>query len=152
MNWEMYAAIAELLSAGGVIISLVYVGFQVRQNTKMMHSASIDATIGASNYVREQIVTNADVAEIYNKGNRNPDELTDEETVRYRILIHSILWTSWNSYAQTELTGLDRSVFEAQKPFIKRVVSTPGGRWFWQSYQGEFEASFREKIEKILAS
>lgn len=151
MNWDMFAAIAELLSAAGVIISLVYVGFQVRQNTQMMHAASIDATIGASNYVREQIVTNADVASLYNKGNRNPDELTEEETVRYRILIHSILWTSWNSFAQTQLTGLDRSVFEAQKPFIKRVVSTPGGRWFWQAYQGEFEASFRQMIEKILA-
>jgi hypothetical protein len=150
MNWEMFAAIAELLSATGVIISLLYVGSQVRQNTKMMHAASIDATIGATNYVREQIVAHADVASLYNRGNRNPDELTDEETVRYRILIQSILWTSWNSYAQTQLTGLDRSVFEAQKPFIKRIVSTPGGKWFWQAYQNEFEANFRETIEEIL--
>ena len=29
MNWEMFAAIAELLSATGVIIALVYVGSQV---------------------------------------------------------------------------------------------------------------------------
>ena len=29
MNWEMFAAIAELLSAAGVIISHVYVGSQV---------------------------------------------------------------------------------------------------------------------------
>ena len=152
MNWEMFAAIAELLSATGVIISLVYVGSQVRQNTKMMHAASIDATSGASNYVREQIVAHADVASLYNKGNRNPDELTDEEAVRYRVLIHSILWTSWNSYAQTQLTGLDRSVFEAQKPFIRRIVSSPGGKWFWRAYRSEFEASFRETIEEILAS
>lgn len=150
MNWEMFAAVAELLSATGVIVSLVYIGSQVRQNTQMMHAASIDATIGASNYVREQIVTNADVASLYNKGNKNPDELTEEETVRYRILIHSILWTSWNSFAQTQLTGLDRSVFDAQKTFIRRVVSTPGGQWFWQAYQGEFEASFREKIAEIV--
>lgn len=150
MNWEMFTAYAESLSAVGVIVSLIYVGFQIRQNTRMMHASSIDATIGASNYVREQIVANEDVAAIYHKGNLNPEGLTAEETVRYRILIHSILWTSWNSFAQTELTGLDRTVFDAQKPFIKRVVSTPGGKWFWQNYRGEFEENFRNKIEEIL--
>ena len=152
MNWEMFAAIAELLSATGVIISLVYVGSQVRQNTKMMHAASIDATIGATNYVREQVVAHADVASLYDRGNKNPDGLTDEETTRYRVLIASILWTSWNMYAQTQLTGLDGSVFEAQKPFIRRIVSTPGGKWFWQTYQNEFEASFREEIDEIMAN
>lgn len=150
MNWDMFGAIAELLSAAGVIFSLGYVGFQVRQNTQTMHAASIDATINASNFVREQIVAHADVASLYDRGNKNPDQLSDEDRVRYRILIQSILWTSWNSYAQTQLTGLDGSVFEAQKPFIKRVLSTQGGQWVWRGYQNEFEASFRETVDGIL--
>jgi hypothetical protein len=152
MNWEMFAAIAELLSAVGVILSLVYVGSQVRQNTKMMHAAGMEATIGAANFVREQIVAHADVASLYDRGNKDPVQLTDEERVRYRILVQSILWTSWNSYAQTELTGLDGSVFDAQKPFIRRVLSTAGGQWVWQGFQDEFEASFRATVDEILTS
>lgn len=151
MNWDMFTAIAELLSAVGVILSLVYVGFQVRQNTRAMHAASIDAAIGAANFVREQVVANADVASLYDRGNKNPDQLTEEERVRYRILIQSILWTSWNSYAQTQLTGLDRSVFGAQEPFIRRILSSPGAEWVWRTYPEEFEASFRATVEEILA-
>ena len=151
MNWDMFAAIAELLSAIGVILSLAYVGFQIHQNTRAMHAASIDATIGAANFVREQVVANADVASLYVRGNKNPDQLTDEERVRYRILIQSILWTSWNSYAQTQLTGLDKSVFQAQEAFIRRVLSTPGAEWVWQGFPEEFETNFRATVEEILA-
>ena len=138
------------MGAIGVIASLVYVGMQVRQNTRTMHAASIDAHITSSNFVRQQIVTNAEVADIYAKGMANPDDLTQQEKVRFRVLLASILWTSWNAFAQTQLTGLDGSTFEAQKPFIRRIVTMPGGQWFWQEYAHEFESDFRAAIEKII--
>ena len=68
----------------------------------------------------------------------------------YRILVQSILWTSWNAYAQTQLTGLDESVFEAQKPFLRRILSTPGGEWVWRGWPDEFEANFRAAVEEVL--
>ena len=33
MNWEAAGAIGELVGAAGVIASLIYVGYQIRQNT-----------------------------------------------------------------------------------------------------------------------
>ncbi|MFT4561073.1 MAG: hypothetical protein ACI9BW_000813 [Gammaproteobacteria bacterium] len=152
MNLESIGSLAEILSAAGVIFSLIYVGFQVSQNTRAMHAASIDAHITSSNFVREQIVANPDVADIYHRGNANPDDLSELEKVRYRILLTSILWTSWNAYAQTKLTGLSASTFEAQKPFIKRVLTTAGGRWVWDEYQNEFEADFRDAIGLVIES
>ena len=59
MNWDAIGSLAEILGAIGVIASLVYVGMQVRQNTRTMHAASIDAYITSSNFVRQQIVANA---------------------------------------------------------------------------------------------
>ena len=152
MNLESIGSFAEILSAAGVIFSLIYVGFQVSQNTRAMHAASIDAHITSSNFVREQMVTNADVADIYYRGNANPHDLSELEKVRYRILLTSIIWTSWNACAQTKFTGLSASTFEAQKPFIKRVLTTAGGHWAWSEYQNEFEVDFREAIALIIAS
>jgi len=152
MNWEIFGSIGEFVGAIGVILSLVYVGFQVRQNTRTMHAASIDALISSSNFVRQQIVANTEVADIYDRGNKDPDQLTEPEMVRYRVLIASILWTSWNAYAQTQLTGLAASTFDAQKPFIRRIVTTNGGKWVWKNYQDEFETDFRAAIDEIIAS
>lgn len=151
MNWVAISSVSEILSATGVIASLLYVGRQVWQNTRAMHAAAIDAHIASANFVRQQIVDNAEVAEIYRRGLENPDELTPSEKVRFRVLLQSILWTSWNAFAQTRLTGLDASTFEAQKPFIQRVVTSSGGRWFWSEYAHEFETEFRAEIEKIIS-
>jgi hypothetical protein len=150
MNWHAIGPIAEMLGAIGVIASLVYVGIQVRQNTRTTHAASINAHITSANFVRQQIVANAEVADIYAKGMANPDDLTELEKVRFRVLFASILWTSWNAFAQTQLTGLDGSTFEAQKPFIRRLFTMPGGRWFWQEYADEFESEFQVAIEEII--
>ena len=40
MNWEAVGAVAELLAALGVIVSLVYLAVQIRQNTRAVRSAS----------------------------------------------------------------------------------------------------------------
>ena len=64
MNRVAIESTAAILSAVGVIASLVYVGFQVRQSTRAMHAGSIESTINSSNYVREQIVANEEVASL----------------------------------------------------------------------------------------
>lgn len=115
MNWLAIGSIAEILGAVAVIASLIYVGLQVRQNTRTIHATSIDAHISSANFVRQQIVDNAEVADIYAKGLANPGELNEQEKVRFRVLLASILWSSWNAYAQTRLTGLAGSTFDAQK-------------------------------------
>ena len=36
MNWDAITAIAELAGVVAVVVSLIYVGFQVRQNTRQL--------------------------------------------------------------------------------------------------------------------
>ncbi len=43
MNWEIATAIAEISGAIAVIVTLVYLATEVRQNRKAIESASIDA-------------------------------------------------------------------------------------------------------------
>jgi len=40
VNWDAIGAVGELLGALGVIVSLVYLAVQIRQNTKAVRSAS----------------------------------------------------------------------------------------------------------------
>lgn len=41
MNWDAVSAIAEILGVLAVVISLVYVGFQVRQNTMQLRQDNL---------------------------------------------------------------------------------------------------------------
>ena len=50
MNWESIGAIGEVLGAIGVIATLLYLSVQIRQNTRAMHGATLDAMTGRKQF------------------------------------------------------------------------------------------------------
>ncbi len=44
MNWTAVGAIGELLGGVVIVITLIYLGIQIRQNTKNLRSAAIQAS------------------------------------------------------------------------------------------------------------
>ena len=147
MNWDAIGAIGEIVGAGAVILTLIYLAAQIRQNTRSVRAAAIDAAITHVSNVRETIFVNADIAAIYVDGGKDPMSLDEKSLVRYRLLIHNILLSLSNIHQQSTLTGLSKSNWETQKSVILRIISTPGGMWFWENYRHEFEESFREEVD-----
>ena len=43
MNWDAVGALAELAGAAGVIVSFIYLGMQIRQNTRSIRASSYHA-------------------------------------------------------------------------------------------------------------
>jgi hypothetical protein len=150
MDWEAASAIGQIIGALGVFLTLVYLALQIRQNTKAVQASAVDASISKVTSVRQSIYENADVCEIYAKGLVAPDDLDEESQTRFRILMHNILLAISNIYSQTHLAGLSSSMWESQLVLLRRVVTSPGGQWFWKEYQLEFDENFRRQIEAIL--
>jgi hypothetical protein len=52
MNWQAIGAIGEIGGAVAVLVSLIYLATQIRQNTKMMRSsAKQELTISTQNLI-----------------------------------------------------------------------------------------------------
>jgi hypothetical protein len=150
MNWDAIGAIGEVIGALAVFLTLGYLAVQIRQNTKAVRASALDSSVNAVNAVRVAMFESAEVAAIYGKGLENPDELDDEEKVRFRLLVHTILWAVWNIYAQTEYGGLSKSIWAAQLPLLDRVINSHGGIWFWDQYRMEFDEKFRDEVDKVM--
>ena len=150
MNWDALGAIAELLGALAVFITLVYLTLQIRQNTKAVRASAMNASVGHIATIRRDVYANAELSDIYLRGNADPDLLTDGERIRYRTLVHNMLMSQVNTHAQARYAGLPPESWESQAPIIRRVLGCPGGRWFWTNYSHEFEERFRAEIDEIL--
>ena len=48
MNWEAIGATGEIIGAVGVIVTLVYLAIQIRQNTASLKSSTLQARLEAS--------------------------------------------------------------------------------------------------------
>jgi len=158
LNWEAVSAVSETVGALGVVASLGYLAYQIRQNTKQLEQnerASIAAAVNVSltNYRenRRYIYTSADVSDICLKGMANPDALSDSERYRFRLLIQNLTDALWDMYSQTVLTGFSPGTWAKQgQNVVGRVFATPGGRWFWKNFSADYGDEFRAEIDRVL--
>ena len=157
MSWQDLGSIGELISAIAVVVSLIYLAFQIRQNTsqidqktKTMQASAFDSSITHTIAAREAIFVNEDVARIYHDGSLDPDSLTDEEGMRYRLIIHNILWAIWNLQSQAQVGGIAAETWAAQLMILRRILATQGVQSFWADYHNEFGESFQAIVDEVL--
>jgi hypothetical protein len=146
-----------MISAIAVVVSLVYVAFQIRQNTnqidqntKAARATAFDSSIAHTMTARQAIFENEDVARIYHKGSIDPDSLSEQDRLRYRLIVHNVLWSIWNLQSQAQVGGLATETWEAQLMILKRMMSSKGVQWFWSNFRGEFGESFQKEVREIL--
>ncbi len=149
MNWEAIGAVGEIIGAAGVIITLLYLASQLQQNTRALQVTSIDSTTHAGNEIRALIASDPIITEIYFRGLRDPESLDDIERERFRLIMTNALWALWNAWAQSHLGG--RESWTAQKHGLIRVLSLPGGKWFWTNFRGEFDPGFQTEVDRLIA-
>jgi hypothetical protein len=160
VSWEAVAAIGELIGAVGVIVTLGYLAFQIRQNTKQLEqnerTAIASAVSESAAFYRENrrhIYTSSEVSGIVLQGLADPDSLDETGKYRFRLIAQNTMDAIWSLYSQTVITGFSPDSWTTQGiGLVKRVFATPGGRWFWARYRDEYAEDFRGEIDRILAS
>ena len=79
MNWETIAAISEAVGAMAVVVSLIYLAVQIRQNTKAIRGTTIDAITA---HQQEELRWSSEMPEVFRKALEEPEALTYEESWR----------------------------------------------------------------------
>ena len=157
LSWQDLGSIGEMISAIAVVISLIYLAFQIRQNTsqidqntKAAQATAFDSSIAHTMAARQAIFENEDVSRIYHEGSIDPDSLSEQDRLRFRLIVHNVLWSIWNLQSQAQVGGLATETWEAQLMILKRMMSSKGVQWFWSNYRGEFGESFQNEVSEIV--
>ena len=158
MNWEAIGTIGELIGAFGVIITLGYLAYQIRQNTVQLEQSTLStkaAAVNASNVAlrenRQSIFERADMAEIWLKGNADTSSLDELELLRYRLVMQNVTEAMLDIHSQTQVTGFAPEIWATQGvTLVNRVLGTAGGRWFWSEYDDNYPPAFRAEVEALL--
>lgn len=156
MSLQDLGSIGELIGAVAVVISLVYLASQIRQNTRQIdentkaaQAAAFDSSISHAIAARQMIIENEDVAGIYLKGSDDPESLSDEDRLRYRLIMHNILWSLWNMQSQAAVGELSAETWSAQLETLRRIISSKGFQWFWANYSDELGSSFQRVVADL---
>jgi len=150
INWDAVLAIAQIVGDILVFLSLVYVGIQIRDDARARRAQTTHQQAAAYTDLLCKLADNGELADIYARGVRDIDSLTENEIVRFIMFVSSVFRVYEDAYLQYKLGHLDAQVWLGMQDPLNRSISMPGLRACWRQQATMFSADFRALVETRL--
>ncbi len=150
MNWDAIGAVAELVGATAVFVSLIYFAAQIRNSKR---SDQIIAASQAASAVDEwlgQIVRDAELHELYRRGLGDYASLTRQEKSRFTTLIVQFLRSVETIWLHRQMDTIDAEYWRSLETSVERIVGSAGGRRAFDRHRGVLTAGFVHDVDVIL--
>src|SRR5260370_29779628 len=83
MNWEMISAVGQMLGAIGVIISIIYLAVQIRNQNKESQRAAMNVLTTHWSDLNRTLVENPEMAVLWLRALRRFDDLDPQSKLRF---------------------------------------------------------------------
>jgi hypothetical protein len=150
MKLSEWAHVAEITSAIAVIVSLIYIGLEVNQNTAAVRASTQQSMIDYGREQSEILLTNETVADLVEKGESKPEALTARERSQFYEFTAWRLAT-WESVFMNHEHGLvDEEVWRAWDGYYRLLtLDKPGYIAFWRDNRIAYYAPFMVHIDSL---
>ena len=131
MTFERWRILFEAVGLIAIVLSIVFLGFEVRQNTQAMRAAAIQDTTDVARQQLLMLATDRETHRIEMLGHEDPEQLTPEERRRYVYIIRSFWLGMQGLYRQWQLGVLPEEEWTVMTGVICSELSTPGVQSLW---------------------
>lgn len=146
MNWDAIGAIAETTAALGVIISLIYVGKQIRQNSKIVVSNAAKEVADTSREWFTYLIQDPGLGRIFYVGAEDPNALTEDEFVQFTTLMFTYFKHIESIHYQFENGLLTKDLWLGWDHQSRQYLDAPGVRMYWEKRRESFSKSFQHYV------
>jgi hypothetical protein len=153
MNIQDLGSLGEFIGAVAVVVSLVYLAIQIRQNTRALRGTFHDSHVNRMQAWQMAVASDPDLVSIWQRAARG-DALTEAERERLSFLRNYFLIGTESVFHQFARGNIDPEVWEAHRARVRRALMQPEFRqWFRDgqrfTFTESFEAFFEAEIEAI---
>lgn len=156
MTLEDLGNIGDFLGGIGVVITLLYLAIQIRQNTRQLKADSMSAqTIALENGVSDvarwiaEIVENRDLAELWGRGLTDVEQLDPTDRLRFDYLGIQLL-QAWQTMYRRSVQANDPELWEVTLRYIKMYFRSPGFQALWADSRSLLVSEFVTAVEKVF--
>ena len=122
MDWDAIGAIGEITGAIAVLVTLVYLAVQIRQNTR-----------------------------IFTQGRSSFDELDDHEKVVFDMLMMRLFAALDTTTFHYEHDSYDDELYAGAIEFYAGFLTSPGGRQWYKQRLASLSKQTRARLEQYLS-
>ncbi|MGE0159149.1 MAG: hypothetical protein AB7T31_07015 [Gemmatimonadales bacterium] len=150
MDLATLANLGEFVGGLVVMVSLIYLAHQVRQNTLSLRTENYARILDRMSTIQAQIATDGDLNRIVVRGCQDPTALTPSERIRFTWAMYELIGAGEFMFHQGQGGTLPEDVWERWRATIVWWLSFPGVRLWWAARPSPFSRSFETFVEEVL--
>jgi hypothetical protein len=148
MNWNAIAAVAEILAASGVVISLFYLGIQIRAQNRESRLAAMHEISGAFRDSYGQF-KDGDIADFFVRGNSDFQSLTDVEKVRLFAALNPLLKVFEEAFWQFRQDRFDEELWLPMVSQFSFFLAAPTLVQAWEQRKSHYNIDFQKFVDGL---
>jgi hypothetical protein len=147
MSLSDLAKIGEALGGVAVLVSLVYLAIQIRQNTRTVRTTAFQHVVDSFSQISLEVGKDRSLSELWVRSVGGLASLDQIDQVRLRFVLLSLLRRAESVQFQSEQGALGAESWAGIRESIKLTLSSQGVRKLWVQNHGVFNQHFRRFIE-----
>jgi hypothetical protein len=153
MSFEQISYLAQIVASVGVVISLIFVGLQIRQNTGALQRNEHNSTMAQWTVIRMAIAKHRDIAELMTAGLHGERALDAADQLRLEQMLAENAWAAFHIWERTQRGIFPKGTFELTcGPLLSDVLRTErGGAWWHRAKYAGFIPEFVLDVDALLA-
>lgn len=145
------AWLGAAMSGLGVILSVIYVSIQIRNNTLAVRSSAFQQVVNSFAAISFDIARDKTLVDLYLRAGRDFASLDEVERAQYSLMLLSFLRRAENVYIQSEFRTLHTQHWSGIRESIKRIIVAPGAQACWSEIKNRLNPEFRIFVDELLA-
>jgi hypothetical protein len=149
MNWDAIGAIGEMLGAMAVVVSVLYLAFQVRGQVREAQLAAIHEV---SEGFREGIAAtfmDPYLSGVFARGKDDFEVLTPTERIQFIAFVQRNYRVWEDAFYQFEAGRLDEPHWHSMERQYSALLSWPGVRYVWSVRREFFTPRFMRYVDGL---
>src|SRR5664279_2197744 len=133
MTLEQFNTALQIVASIGVIVSLIFVGLQIRQNTAALQRNEHNSTMEQWTVIRMAIAKHRDIAELMTAGLHGESALDAADQLRLEQMLQENFWAAFHIWERTQRGIFPKGTFElAVGPHLSGLLRTVRGEAWWR--------------------
>ncbi len=142
----------EWLSAAAVVLGLVFVGYELRQNTKTQRVTATQTLAAEYADALEVMAYEGEAACVYVLGINGIANLDDAERLRFFVIMFQIFRVAEQLEYHASVGFVEPRVWRGFERQLSEIVSLPGVQEWWALRRHWFSDEFQDFMDTTIAA
>lgn len=150
MTLQSLAFIGEIIGAVVVVLSLVYLAVQVRQNTEAQRTENYARALERLATFQSMLSTGSEISSIFSKGIADISNLTAQEKLRFNWSMYEAFGAFEFMFHAARKKSIDDEIWSRWSQAIAWYLTFPGVHKWWMIRPLPFTDSFSSFVESLI--